>query len=156
LVNSIKRYQDAITNTHSQLDYAIGQNMYLLPSNMVLEVGSIVQYNNNIKIANYQMTFGINEDINQPRVPSAQPRPYNHPKARPSNNITFVMKSGTLTKHQPQKLISEQVPKTVEPKVHGVLQTKTMPEQNHDKDRLYFALGLGAVVGGVAYYFKQR
>jgi hypothetical protein len=32
------------------------------------------------------------------------------------------MKSGTLTKHQPQKLISEQVPKTVEPKVHGVSQ----------------------------------
>ena len=38
---SIQRYQDARTNARMKLDYAVGPNLYLMPSDMLLKIGSI-------------------------------------------------------------------------------------------------------------------
>ena len=65
--DSINRYQNAITKSGVRLDYAIGPNLYLIPSDMIMKMGSVVNYNNNIKIASDDLSFGVN-DINRPIV----------------------------------------------------------------------------------------
>lgn len=60
---SIARYEKAISDTHIRLDYVIAPGLYIISSDMVLKVGSIVNYNNNILIATGNLKPGKN-DIN--------------------------------------------------------------------------------------------
>ena len=60
---SIARYQKSLSDTHKRLDYVIGPGLYIIPSDMILKVGTIENYNNNILIANENMNPGKN-DIN--------------------------------------------------------------------------------------------
>ena len=48
---SIERYQKALSETHKRLDYVVGKGLYIIPSDMVLKVGAIENYNNNLLIA---------------------------------------------------------------------------------------------------------
>jgi hypothetical protein len=66
--DSIDRYQNAINNSHSKLDFAIGSGLYMIPSNLVMQIGSLDNYNNNILIATDNMDFGIN-NINNKSLP---------------------------------------------------------------------------------------
>jgi len=43
---SIRKYQDAISNTNVRINYAVGIGWYMIPSNLVLHVGVIQKYNN--------------------------------------------------------------------------------------------------------------
>ena len=64
---SIQRYQEALTNSKKKLDYVIGPNLYLLPSNMILgDIENIPGYNNNIRIATNEMKLGLNVQLNLP------------------------------------------------------------------------------------------
>ena len=55
---SIARYQKSLSDTHKRLDYVIGSGLYIIPSDMILKVGTIENYNNNILIANENMNPG--------------------------------------------------------------------------------------------------
>ena len=61
---SIRKYQDAISNTNVRINYAVGIGLYMIPSNLVLQVGVIQKYNNNLVIADDSTEIGENEDIN--------------------------------------------------------------------------------------------
>ena len=37
--DSIERYQNAINNSHSKLDFAIGSGLYMIPSDLVMKIG---------------------------------------------------------------------------------------------------------------------
>ena len=60
---SIRKYQDAISNTNVRINYAVGIGLYMIPSNLVLHVGVIQKYNNNIVTADDSTEIGENEDI---------------------------------------------------------------------------------------------
>ena len=48
----IKRYQDTLSCASSKVDYSIGQNIYMLPSNMELKIKTgTVGYNNEILVS---------------------------------------------------------------------------------------------------------
>ena len=61
---SIQKYQDAISNTNVRINYAVGIGFYMISSNLVLQVGVIQQYNNNIVIADDSTKIGENENTN--------------------------------------------------------------------------------------------
>ena len=61
---SIDKYQNSITKTNSKIDYVVGVGLYMMPTDMVLKLGSIQKYNNNILIANEGTTIGHNETMN--------------------------------------------------------------------------------------------
>ena len=61
---SINQYQNSITQTHSRINFAVGEGLYMIPTDMVLKVGIIQNYNNNIVIANENVKLGLNENIN--------------------------------------------------------------------------------------------
>jgi hypothetical protein len=60
LSKTIKRYEDVITRTRSRLNYAFAPDLFMMPAEMVLKVGSIQGYNYYITMATREMVFGIN------------------------------------------------------------------------------------------------
>jgi hypothetical protein len=57
---SIAIYQKSITDTRVKLDYIIAPGLYIIGSDMILKVGSIENYNNNILIPTDNMKPGKN------------------------------------------------------------------------------------------------
>ena len=68
----IQKYQDAIANTNARINYAVGIGLYMIPADLVLKVGVIQKYNNNIIIADDSVEIGENEDLNRPTTAKSQ------------------------------------------------------------------------------------
>ena len=61
----IKRYQDALSYESSKVDYSVGENLFMLPSDMELKIKTgTVGYNNNILVSD-----GKNEKVNSLEAP---------------------------------------------------------------------------------------
>ena len=61
----IKRYQDTLSYASSKVDYNVGQNIYMLPSNMKLKIRSgTVGYNNKILVSDGKFSLGKNDQVN--------------------------------------------------------------------------------------------
>ena len=61
----IKRYQDTLSYASSKVDYSVGQNIYMLPSNLKLKIKTgTVGYNNKILVSNGNFILGKNEKVN--------------------------------------------------------------------------------------------
>ena len=55
----IKGYQDTLSYAFSKVDYSMGQNIYMLPSNMNLKIKTdTVGYNNKILISDGKFSLG--------------------------------------------------------------------------------------------------
>ena len=48
-----------------RLNLAVAPGAWLMPSRMVLNTGSVVGYNNQLKQAGPGMNLGVNDDVNQ-------------------------------------------------------------------------------------------
>ena len=61
----IKRYQDTLSYALSKVDYSMGQNSHMLPSDMNLKIKiGTVGYNNKILISNGNFSLGKNHEVN--------------------------------------------------------------------------------------------
>ncbi len=80
---SIDKYQDAITKTNSRIDYVIAVGLYMIPSDLVLKVGKLVGYNNNIVVATSEMKIGKNEQVNTIQVPAIVKNPPENVQVEP-------------------------------------------------------------------------
>ena len=59
----VKRYQDTLSYASSKIDYGMGQNIYMLPSNMELKIKTgTVGYNNKILVSDGNFSVGKNDD----------------------------------------------------------------------------------------------
>ena len=65
LPSSIDRYQRTLQYARSKVDFVIGHGLYMLPSNMEIEVGVVNGYNNLIQIATEDMQLGFNASVNE-------------------------------------------------------------------------------------------
>ena len=63
--DSIQRYQEAIADTKTRLDFAVAQGVWLMPSRMVINTESIVGYNNMLVITDASMKLGVNNNVNR-------------------------------------------------------------------------------------------
>ena len=60
----IKRYQDTLSYASSKVDYSVGENIYMSPSDMNLKIRSgTVGYNNKILVSNGKFILGKNEKV---------------------------------------------------------------------------------------------
>lgn len=64
LPTQISNYQNVLKYARSKVDYAYGLGLYMSPSDMVLQIGTIVGYNNKIVIATESQRLGLNDDLN--------------------------------------------------------------------------------------------
>ena len=61
----IKHYQDTLSYASSKVDYSMGENIYMLPSEMNLKIRSgTVRYNNKFLISDEKFSLGKNEKVN--------------------------------------------------------------------------------------------
>ena len=61
----LKTYQDTLSYASRKVDYSIGQNIYMLPSNMELKLKTgTVRYNNKILVSNGNFSVGKNDEVN--------------------------------------------------------------------------------------------
>ena len=74
------RYQDTLSYTSSKVDYSVGQNIYMLPSDMNLKIRSgTVGYNNKILISDEKFSLGKNVEVNSLVLEPVSPMPKGHP-----------------------------------------------------------------------------
>ena len=67
----IKRYQDTLSYASSKVDYSVGENIYMLPSNMNLKIKTgTVGYNNEILVSDGKFILGKNENVNSLETPA--------------------------------------------------------------------------------------
>ena len=59
----IKRYQGVIEHALSKVDFSVGTGIYMLPSNLNLNIGKAKGYNNEILVSNTDMKIGSNREI---------------------------------------------------------------------------------------------
>ena len=60
----IQRFQKTLQYARSEVDYAIGEFVYMLPSDMNLQIGNIRNYNNKILISSPSFKIGTNVKVN--------------------------------------------------------------------------------------------
>ena len=60
----IRRFQKTLQYARSKVDYAIGEFVYILPSDMNLQIGNVRNYNNKILISSPSFKIGTNLKVN--------------------------------------------------------------------------------------------
>ena len=60
----IRRFQKTLQYARSKVDYAIGKFIYMLPSNMNLQIGKVKNYENKILVSSASFKIGTNLKIN--------------------------------------------------------------------------------------------
>ena len=101
----IKRYQDTLSYTSSKVDYSVGQNIYMLPSNMKLKIKTgTVRYNNKILVSDGNFSLGKNDEVNlmtPPRSGAQGPTIKNH-KTNSSEPTTIESNTAQGLTHAPK------------------------------------------------------
>jgi len=72
LPSQIQRYQNTLKYARSKVDFVYGIGLYMSPSDMELQIGTIINYNNEIMIATADQKLGVNDNVN------AKPTPVKH------------------------------------------------------------------------------
>ena len=82
----IRRFQKILQYAGSKVDYAIGELIYMLPSNMNLWIAKVKNYNNKILISSPSFKIGtnlkINLDVNSKEVEMVKTEPDVKPKMK--------------------------------------------------------------------------
>ena len=60
----IRRFQKTLQYARSKVDYAIGEFIYMLPSDMNLRIENVINYNNKILISSPSFKIGTNVKVN--------------------------------------------------------------------------------------------
>ena len=70
----IKIYQDTLSYASSKVNYSMGENIYMLPSDMNLKIKTgTVGYNNKILVSDGKFSLGENDKVNEKPKISYQP-----------------------------------------------------------------------------------
>ena len=71
---NIRQYQDTLSYASSTVDYSIGENIYMLPSDTNQNIKSgTVGYNNIILISNGTFSLGKNDKLNTLELAEVKP-----------------------------------------------------------------------------------
>ena len=114
----IKRYQDTLSYASSKVDYSVGENLFMLPSDLKLKIKTgTVGYNNKILVSNGNFILGKNKKVNSLETPAINSHKTNsletpemkstQTAARPKHNSNDVLS------HAPAISQKNQEPKTI-------------------------------------------
>ena len=86
----IKHYQDTLSYALSKVDYSMGQNIFMLPSDMNLKIKTdTVGYNNKILVSDGNFSLGKNNEVNE--TPKINHEPTHAHELAKKLNITHVL-----------------------------------------------------------------
>ena len=125
----IRRFQKTLQYARSKVDYAIGEFIYMLPSDMNLRIGNVRNYNNKILISSPGFKIGTNVKVNllssedrrlnidvkskevktEPDVkPKVKTKPNIKPNEKHKQDVKPNIKSNKELKHDTNKITYEE------------------------------------------------
>ena len=142
----IRRFQKALQYARSKVGYVIGEFIYMLPSDMNLQIGKVKNYNNKILISSPSFKIGTNVKINldgEKDKPDVKSKEVEMVKREPD------VKSKVKTK--PNIKSNKEHKQDVKPNIelkHDVMMIRTKPDTNkitYGEEKVALILGTTAV-----------
>ena len=103
----IKRYQDTLSYASSKVDYSVGENLFMLPSDMKLKIKtSAVGYNNKILVSDVNFSQGKNDEVNSLETPAIKNHKTNSletPVIESHSNATQGLTHAPTISHEDEK-----------------------------------------------------
>ena len=94
----VKRYQETLSYASSKVDYSIGENLFMLPSDMELRIRSgTVRYNNKILISDGKFNLGKNDEVNSLKTPAIETNSLETPAIK--NHKTNSLETPAIESH---------------------------------------------------------
>ena len=117
----IRRFQKTLQYARSKVDYAIGEFIYMLPSDMNLRIGNVRNYNNKILISSPSFKIGTNLKINllssenkrlnvdvKSKEVKTEPKVITKPNKEHKQDVKPNIKSNKELKHDTNKITYEE------------------------------------------------
>ena len=143
------KYQDAIEATKVRLNLAVARGVLLLPGRMIINMESVVGYNNNLRRATDDMKLGVNNHVNQGtkkaalKLMAGGPSKIKTPNSHPSNP---VHKQATEAQGLAKPPATPAQPATPQPQPQAA-----EPVDLHHVNKALIAVGALAIVGFIVY-----
>ena len=105
----MKRYQDTLSYASSKVGYSVGQNIYMLPSNLKLKIKTgTVGYNYKIFVSDEKFILGKNDEVNL-MTPTIKSHKTNSLETPPIKNTQTAVNSErtaekTIISHEDEKV----------------------------------------------------
>ena len=136
LPSSIQRYQDVLRYARSKVDFAVGGGLYMLPSDLGLQVGTITNYNNKILVAGNDQKLGKNEHINsEPAI--IQSMPQSRVQSMPQSRV--------------QSMVQNRIPSRDHPDLKPI-----KSYDSHEAEKVALVFGLTFLGLGFLYLTKKK
>ena len=151
LAKSVQRYQLAVDEAKVRLNLAVCPGAWLMPARMVINMGTVTGYNNQLKQAVPGMKLGINDEVNKStkkaalKLMAGGPSKINPPNSHPSNPI-----------HKEATQPEEKTPQPEEPGGTGVWGSNSVADphsETHENNKAAVAIG---AVGVAAFIYFMR
>ena len=153
----IQRFQKTLQYARSKVDYAIGEFVYMIPSDMNLRIGNVRNYNNKILISSPSFKIGTNIKVNidgekdEPDVKSKEvemikTEPDVKPKVITKPNIKLNEKHKQDVK--PVIKPNKEHKQDVKPNRPDIKQNRSKPDTNkitYEEEKVALVLGTTAV-----------
>ena len=123
----IQRFQKTLQYARREVDYVIGEFIYMLPSDMNLLIGKVKNYNNKIQMSSPSFKIGTNLKIN---LSEEKDKPDVKPKGEEIVKTKFDIKSNK--EHKQDVKVIRTKPNIESNKEHkqDVKMMKTEPDMN--------------------------
>ena len=147
----IRRFQKTLQYARSKVDYAIGEFIYMLPSDMSLRIGNVRNYNNKILISSPSFKIGTNVKINLDVKSKEVEMVKTEPDVKPKDEGIVKAKPDVKQKKEPDVKSNKEHKQDVKPKIklkHDVKMIRTKPDTNkitYEEEKVALILGTTAV-----------
>ena len=137
----IQRFQKTLQYARSKVDYVIGEFIYMLPSDMNLQIGKVKNYNNKILISSPSFKIGTNLKIN-----------LDGEKDRPDVKSKMVevtkIKPDVKQKMEPDIKSNKECKQDVKPNIEFNKGNKPEPDKNkitYEEEKVALVLGITSI-----------
>ena len=147
----IRRFQKTLQYARSKVDYAIGEFIYMLPSNMNLRIRNVRNYNNKILISSPSFKIGNNVKINLDVKPKEAEMVKTEPDLKPKDEGIVKIKPDVKQKKEPDVKSNKEHKQDIKPNIqlkHDVKMIRTKPdtkEVTYEEEKVALILGTTAV-----------
>ena len=94
----VKRYQETLSYASSKVDHSVGENLFMLPSNMELRIRSgTVGYNNKILVSDGKFNLVKNDEVNSLKTPAIETNSLETPAIK--NHKTNSLETPAIESH---------------------------------------------------------
>ena len=136
----IQRFQKTLQYARSKVDYAVAEDVYLLPSDMNLRIGKIRRYNNKILIASPSFKIGTNLKINLDEGKDKL-----EVKSKEVDNQRLMVKSEPKVKTKPDVEPNKEHKQDVKPNIEFKRDVKKPDTITYEEEKVALILGMTSI-----------